>query len=75
MSQKINMEEILLKEINEVGNCRMCLVEVKGNNKLIPACTSKIKEGMEVTVSCAEGDTGNIYEGLLDIDIIDLCHL
>ena len=34
--------------------------------------TKVLKEGMEVTVSCAEGDTGNIYEGLLDIDIIDL---
>jgi pyruvate,water dikinase len=27
---------------------------------------------MEVTVSCAEGDTGNIYKGLLDVEIIDL---
>jgi pyruvate,water dikinase len=28
--------------------------------------TSKIKNGQQVTVSCAEGDTGFIYEGLLD---------
>ncbi|WP_421715403.1 bidirectional hydrogenase complex protein HoxU [Arcobacter arenosus] len=34
--------------LSEVGSCRMCLVEVKGSDKLIPACTSKIKEGMEV---------------------------
>lgn len=27
---------------------------------------------MQVTVSCAEGDTGNIYDGLLDIEVIDL---
>lgn len=31
-----------------VGACRLCLVEIKGSNKLVPACTSKIKEGMEV---------------------------
>ncbi|MGB6327977.1 MAG: bidirectional hydrogenase complex protein HoxU [Halarcobacter sp.] len=37
-----------LEGLSCVGACRMCLVEVKGNNKLIPACTSKIKDGMEV---------------------------
>ena len=37
-----------LKGLTPVGSCRMCLVEVEGSNKLIPACTSKIKEGMEV---------------------------
>jgi pyruvate, water dikinase len=28
--------------------------------------TKKIKEGQEITVSCAEGDEGYVYEGLLD---------
>ncbi len=37
-----------MKGLSAVGSCRMCLVEVKGSDKLIPACTSKIKEGMEV---------------------------
>jgi len=40
-----------LKGLSSVGSCRMCLVEVEGSNKLIPACTSKIKEGMEVTTN------------------------
>lgn len=31
--------------------------------------TELLTEGQEVTVSCAEGDTGFIYEGLLDFDI------
>ncbi len=30
--------------------------------------TRKIKTGHEVTVSCAEGDTGFIYEGILDFE-------
>jgi bidirectional [NiFe] hydrogenase diaphorase subunit len=37
-----------LEGLSSVGSCRMCLVEIKGNENLIPACTSKIKEGMEV---------------------------
>ncbi len=37
-----------LEGLSCVGACRMCLVEVKGARKLVPACTSKIKEGMEV---------------------------
>lgn len=31
--------------------------------------TEKLKESQDVTVSCAEGDTGLIYEGKLDFDI------
>jgi len=30
--------------------------------------TEIIKDGMEVTVSCAEGDTGNVYNGLLEFE-------
>ncbi len=30
--------------------------------------TDVIKDGMEVTVSCAEGDTGNVYNGLLEFE-------
>lgn len=30
--------------------------------------TSRISDGEEVTVSCAEGDTGFIYEGILDFE-------
>ncbi|MEO1903098.1 MAG: phosphoenolpyruvate synthase [Alcanivorax sp.] len=31
--------------------------------------TELLSDGQEVTVSCAEGDTGNIYEGKLEFDI------
>ena len=31
--------------------------------------TELLQDGMEVTVSCAEGDTGFIYEGMLDFEI------
>ncbi|MEN2998325.1 MAG: bidirectional hydrogenase complex protein HoxU [Brevinematia bacterium] len=35
-----------LKGLTPVGACRLCLVEVRGISKLVPACTTKIQEGM-----------------------------
>src|ERR1700694_167071 len=32
-----------------VGNCRICLVSVEGQPKLVPACAAKIADGMVVT--------------------------
>lgn len=37
-----------LKEINEIGACRMCVVEVKGARNLVAACVHPINEGMEI---------------------------
>ncbi len=40
-----------LEGVYDVGACRLCLVEVKGTNKLLSACTTKVSEGMEVTTN------------------------
>ena len=37
-----------LDGLTNVGACRLCLVEVKGISKLLPACTTRIAEGMEI---------------------------
>ena len=37
-----------LKEINEVGDCRMCIVEVEGRRGFTTSCITKIEEGMIV---------------------------
>jgi NADP-reducing hydrogenase subunit HndD len=37
-----------LKDINEIGACRMCVVEVKGSRTLQASCVQPISEGMEV---------------------------
>ena len=37
-----------LKDINEIGACRICTVEVKGAKGLLPACVYPVNEGMEV---------------------------
>ncbi|MBE5528393.1 phosphoenolpyruvate synthase [Laribacter hongkongensis] len=57
---------------------RTCHAAIIARELGIPAvvgcgdATDVLKDGMQVTVSCAEGDTGNIYDGLLDIEVIDL---
>jgi NADP-reducing hydrogenase subunit HndD len=37
-----------LKGINEIGACRMCVVEVKGARSLVASCVYPVSEGMEV---------------------------
>jgi len=37
-----------LKGLNEIGACRVCVVEVNGKDKLLPACNNMAEEGMEV---------------------------
>ncbi len=40
-----------LKEINEIGACRICVVEVKGARSLVASCVYPIAEGMEITTN------------------------
>ena len=37
-----------LKEVNEIAACRMCVVEVEGINRLLPACNTEVIEGMVI---------------------------
>ena len=37
-----------LKEINEVGDCRMCIVEVEGRRGFATSCIQTVEEGMMV---------------------------
>ena len=36
--------------------------------------TEVLKEGMMVTVSCAEGDEGNVYDGLVEMEVSEVHH-
>lgn len=53
---------------------RTCHAAIIARELGIPAvvgcgdATTQLKEGIDVTVSCAEGDTGHVYEGLLAFD-------
>ncbi len=37
-----------LEGLQSIGACRLCLVEVQGSNKLLPACVTRVGEGMVV---------------------------
>ena len=53
---------------------RTCHAAIIARELGIPAvvgcgtATTAIKEGQPVTVSCAEGDTGHVYDGMLEFD-------
>ena len=57
---------------------RTCHAAIIARELGIPAvvgcgnASSVLQEGREVTVSCAEGDTGFIYDGLLNVEVSDV---
>ncbi len=59
---------------------RTCHAAIIARELGIPAvvgcgdATQTLPDGAEVTVSCAEGDTGHVYEGLLDIEIVEAAY-
>ena len=40
-----------LKDINEIGACRVCCVEIQGKETLVSSCNTKVEEGMVVLTS------------------------
>lgn len=43
-----------LKDINEVGDCRMCIVQVEGRRGFATSCIQKVEEGMIVHTNTKE---------------------
>lgn len=37
-----------LEEINEIGACRVCMVEIEGKDHLVAACNNVVEEGMVI---------------------------
>ena len=40
-----------LDGLSDIGSCRLCVVEVAGSNKLTPACTTLVTEGMDISTT------------------------
>ncbi len=40
-----------LEGLSAVGACRLCIVEVSGTDRLLPACTTPVQDGMSVTTN------------------------
>ena len=56
-----------LKDVNEIGACRMCVVEIEGHEHLYTSCNTKVEDGMvihtnsrAVTVNCRICPTSSI---------------
>jgi len=50
-AKKINIDIptlCFLKDVNEIGDCRMCVVEVEGRRGFATSCIQKVEEGMVV---------------------------
>ncbi len=48
-SHKIEIPTLCyLDDINEIGACRICMVEVEGEERLVPSCDNVVREGMVV---------------------------
>ena len=50
-ARKVNIDIptlCFLKEVNEVGDCRMCIVEIEGRRNFATSCIQKVEEGMIV---------------------------
>ncbi len=43
-----------LKGLSAVGACRVCMVELAGTDRLFPACTTPIQEGMSIRTASAK---------------------
>ena len=43
-----------LKDINEIGDCRMCIVQVDGRRGFATSCIQKVEEGMVVKTHSKE---------------------
>jgi bidirectional [NiFe] hydrogenase diaphorase subunit len=62
-----------LPGLSAVGACRLCLVEVKGVSRLLPACVTPISEGMEVTVN--SGRLDRYRRGILELLFAERNHV
>jgi len=43
-----------MEGLTAVGSCRLCMVEVAGSARLLPACTTPVSEGLAVTTSSTQ---------------------
>ena len=56
-AKKINIDIptlCFLKDVNEIGDCRMCVVEVEGRRGFATSCIQKVEEGMVIKTNSHE---------------------
>jgi bidirectional [NiFe] hydrogenase diaphorase subunit len=43
-----------LEGVSAVGACRLCIIEISGTDRLLPACTTPVQDGMSVTTNSSK---------------------
>ena len=43
-----------LAGLSDVGACRVCIVELSGSDRLLPACTTPIQDGMRLSAGSSD---------------------
>jgi bidirectional [NiFe] hydrogenase diaphorase subunit len=61
------------KGLSNVGACRLCMVEVRGVPRLLPACATTIVEGMDVTVDSPK--VGKYRKMILELLLAERNHI
>ena len=55
LSEEIDIPSLCyLKDVSDVGSCRLCMVEAEGCSRPLAACRTKIKEGMVIKTETPE---------------------
>ena len=49
--RQVHSDPLLPGGLSAVGACRLCIVEVSGTDRLLPACTTPAQDGMSVTTT------------------------
>ena len=60
-------------ELSVYGACRLCMVEVRGVPRLLPACATSIVEGMDVTVDSPK--VGKYRKMILELLLAERNHI
>ncbi len=55
-------------KLDPYGGCRMCLVEVEGAPRPVPACAERVREGMAVSTN---GETGAMRRTLTEMLLVE----
>ncbi len=62
-----------LKGLSAVGSCRVCMVELSGTDRLVPACTTPLQEGM--SIKTASGKLTAYRQMVVELLLVERNHI
>ena len=58
-----------LKDVNEIGACKICVVEVEGRDNLVTSCNTRVKDGMVIYT-----DSKRVKDARMEVINLILAH-